>query len=81
MTAAQTATGTAATWYAAQDTSSPAELAAVYGPPQVHWMPANTGHYHRMVTGAGGPGRAPVRFAWATYLENAYIREITQGEG
>lgn len=66
------------TWYAARDASSPSELAAIYGEANVAWMPANTSHYQRMIS---GDQRYALRFGWATYLENARIRETTQGEG
>lgn len=63
-------------WYAARDADSPAALAAIYGEVRVHWMPGNTGHYQRMLTGKP----YMTRFGWATYLENARIRELSQGE-
>ena len=65
------------TWYAARDANSPADLAAIYGEVNVAWMPVNTAHYQRMLTGLP----YSQRFGWATYLENARIRELTQGEG
>lgn len=66
------------TWYAARDAESPAALAAIYGEPNVNWMPANTRHYQRMIS---GDQRFAQRFGWATYLENARIRELARGEG
>lgn len=63
------------TSYAASDVNSPAELVAKYGDVRISWAEGNS--YPAKQRAGLWPY---VAYGWATYLERARIREISQGE-